>query len=85
MAGEKFTDQVAISLVDELTKVWFPIAEFRKLVSRYDREDALPSDVVLRCEESIDQVTRILNNLEHWIMDQAPSNRKIRQILKEKF
>jgi hypothetical protein len=82
--NSKWTDQVAISLVDELTKVWFPISEFRKRVSSYDRAGILPSEVVLRCEEAIDSVTRILNGLEHWLMDQAPSNRKIREVLKEK-
>jgi hypothetical protein len=82
--SSKWTDQVAISLVDELTKVWFPISEFRKRVSSYDRAGILPSEVVLRCEEAIDSVTRILNGLEHWLMDQAPSNRKIREVLKEK-
>ena len=83
-SNSKWTDQVAISLVDELTKVWFPIAEFRKRVSSYDRAGVLPSEIVLRCEEAIDSVTRILNGLEHWLMDQAPSNRKIREILREK-
>jgi hypothetical protein len=80
----KWTDRVAMSLVDELAGVWFPITEFRKRVSSYDRAGALPSDIALRCEEAIDSVTRILNGLERWLMDQAPSNRRIRELLRKK-